>query len=83
MIRVLAPGLRTTVQDGGRYGHLRSAIPPSGPADPRALAAANTLVGNAAAAAGLEIVGGPFRFACDDTRVVAAAGPDVTLRTRD
>lgn len=83
MIRVLAPGLRSTVQDGGRAGHLRAAIPPSGPADPYAHAAANSLVGNETSAACVEIVGGPFRFACDDARLVAVAGPDVSVRGRD
>jgi biotin-dependent carboxylase-like uncharacterized protein len=57
-------------------------VPPAGPADPFALAAANALVGNAADAAGIEIVGTPFRFSCDDPRVVAVTGRDVSLSTR-
>lgn len=82
MIHVIEAGLRATVQDRGRFGHLRSGVPPAGAADPFALAAANALVGNAADAAGIEIIGAPFRFSCDDPRVVAVTGRDVALTTR-
>ena len=82
MIRIVEAGVRSTVQDRGRFGHLRSGVPPAGAADPFALAAANALVGNAENAAGIEIIGTPFRFACDDSRVIAVAGRDVSLATR-
>ena len=82
MIRINEAGLRSTVQDRGRFGHLRSGVPPAGAADPFALAAANALVGNADDAAGIEIIGVPFRFSCDDARVVAVTGRDVSLTTR-
>ena len=82
MIRIIAAGVRSTVQDRGRFGHLRSGVPPAGAADPFALAAANALVGNAADAAGIEIVGTPFHFSCDDARVVAVTGRDASLETR-
>lgn len=82
MIRINEAGIRSTVQDRGRFGHLRSGVPPAGAADPFALAAANALVGNADDAAGIEIIGTPFRFTCDDTRIVAVAGRDVSLSTR-
>lgn len=74
--------MRSTVQDRGRLGHLRSGLPPAGAADPFALAAANALVGNAEDAAGIEIIGTVFRFTCDDPRVVAVAGREVSLSTR-
>jgi biotin-dependent carboxylase-like uncharacterized protein len=83
MIHIHAPGLRSSVQDRGRFAHLQSGVPSSGPADPLAFVAAQTLVGNPADAAGIEIVGGPFAFACDDRRVVAVTGRDVALRARD
>ncbi len=83
MIHIVAPGLRSTVQDRGRSGHLRDAVPPAGPADPQAFAAANALVGDPPGAAAIEIVGLPFRFVSDDTRVVAATGRDVRIRGRD
>lgn len=82
MIRISEAGVRSTVQDRGRFGHLRSGVPPAGAADPFALAAANALVGNADDAAGIEIIGTPFRFTCDDARVIAVAGRDVSLATR-
>ena len=60
MLEVLRPGVLTMVQDAGRIGWARYGVPPSGPMDHAAFAAANALVGNAPDAAALEItVGGP------------------------
>ena len=83
MIRIEATGLRATLQDRGRFGHLREGVPPSGPADPAAFAAAQALVGNDVEAAAIEIVGDAFAFRCDDRRIVAVTGRDVALRARD
>ena len=83
MIHIDAAGLRATIQNRGRFGHLREGVPPSGPADPAAFAAAQALVGNELGAAAIEIVGGAFAFRCDDARVVAVTGRDVALRGRD
>jgi biotin-dependent carboxylase-like uncharacterized protein len=83
VIRIEATGLRATVQDRGRFGHLREGVPPSGPADPAAFAAAQALVGNDALVAAIEIVGDGFVFRCEDRRIVAVTGRDVTLRGRD
>jgi biotin-dependent carboxylase-like uncharacterized protein len=55
-IKVLKPGLATTVQDLGRPGYYHIGIPLSGGMDRHALAAANLLVGNAEGAAVLEAV---------------------------
>lgn len=55
MLDVLDPGLLTTVQDTGRRGWARYGVPPSGPLDAAAFAAANALVGNLPDAAALEI----------------------------
>lgn len=82
MLRVLEAGFRSTIQDAGRSGHLRSAIPPAGPADPVAFEAAQRLVGNTAADAAIEVVGTPFRFTLDGPRLVAVTGRDVHVRTR-
>ncbi len=54
MIEVLKPGMATTVQDLGRPGHYHLGIPIGGAMDRMALRAANLLVGNDEAAAGLE-----------------------------
>lgn len=83
MLRVIAAGLRSTVQDRGRFGHVRAAVPPAGPADPLEFATANVLVGNPPDAPAIEVVGSPFRFACDDARVIAVTGRLLQVRSRD
>ena len=55
---ISAIGPASSVQDGGRHGAQRYGLTPSGAMDRLALAAANTLVGNQALAASIEI--GPF-----------------------
>jgi len=55
---ISAIGPASSVQDGGRVGAQRFGLTPSGAMDRLALATANTLVGNALFAAGVEI--GPF-----------------------
>ncbi|HET8532986.1 MAG TPA: biotin-dependent carboxyltransferase family protein [Methylomirabilota bacterium] len=71
------PGPLTTVQDLGRFGHLRVGIPTSGPMDREAFVLANRLVGNPDGAAGLEctLVGPRVEFA--DERLVAVTGADM------
>jgi len=81
-LHVIEAGLRSTIQDAGRTGHLRSAIPAAGPADGVAFEAAQRLVGNDPGDAAVEIVGLPFRFTLDAPRLVAVTGRDVRLRTR-
>lgn len=56
MIEVLRAGLCDLVMDLGRPGRRALGVPAGGAADAAALAAANRLVGNDAAAAGLEVV---------------------------
>lgn len=55
-VKVVKPGLSTTVQDQGRPGYYHIGIPVSGGMDLLSLMAANLLVGNPAGAAVLEIV---------------------------
>ncbi|HEX5673740.1 MAG TPA: biotin-dependent carboxyltransferase family protein, partial [Azonexus sp.] len=64
MIEVLRAGMCDLVMDPGRPGWGALGVPAGGAADPGALAAANRLVGNDAAAAGLEIIlsGPTLRF---------------------
>jgi antagonist of KipI len=73
-VRVLRPGLLTTVQDTGRWGLQARGVPPAGPMDPWSHRLANALVGNAASAATLEVTlkGPEIEFA--DERIVAVAG---------
>ena len=63
-LRVLRPGLLSTVQDLGRFGYQHAGILVSGAMDGPALRVANLLVGNADDAAGLEItlLGPTIRF---------------------
>jgi biotin-dependent carboxylase-like uncharacterized protein len=73
-LRIVRPGMQTTVQDGGRWGWQRYGVPVAGPMDPRAHRLANALVDNEPEAATLEIslVGPELQF--DDARTVAVAG---------
>lgn len=80
MIKVLKPGLATSVQDAGREGHYHLGIPPSGALDQFALRAANLLVGNAPTAALLEctLLGPQLEFQRD--ALVAVCGARMTPR---
>jgi len=83
MMRIEIAGFGSTVQDQGRFGHLRAGVPISGPADPFAFRAAQSLVGNSVADAALEVVGAAFAFRCDDSRLIAVTGRDVSVAVRD
>ena len=75
-IKVLRPGLLTTVQDHGRYGLQHIGLCPGGAMDPVALSLANALVGNPAHEAALEItVIGPELLFEEDT-LVAVCGAE-------
>jgi len=77
-IKVLAPGLATSVQDLGRPGYYHLGIPISGGMDRFSLRCANMLVGNEEDAAVLEVVFmGPELEFLQDT-VVAVTGAEIT-----
>jgi biotin-dependent carboxylase-like uncharacterized protein len=75
-LKVLAPGLMTTVQDFGRPGYQRLGIPVSGALDPVSLRAANLVVGNPPGMGALEIVyqGPTLLVEADSVRVALAGG---------
>jgi biotin-dependent carboxylase-like uncharacterized protein len=74
-LRILQPGLCTTVQDRGRFGHQRQGVPVCGALDPDALAVANLAVGNPPDEAALELLAvGPTLEAMADSVRVALAG---------
>lgn len=73
-LHILTPGLLTTVQDSGRWGHQAIGVSVSGPMDPFALRLANALVGNPGTAAALEVTLTGPSIGFDDARVVAVAG---------
>ena len=80
-LRVLKPGLFTTIQDLGRPGHGRWGVSPGGAMDPLALALANRLVGNSAQAAALEVtvLGPELVFDVEATFAVTGADLGATL----
>ena len=84
-ITVLRPGLLTTIQDEGRWGHQGSGVAVSGPMDAFAHRLANALVGNPRDAATLEatLMGPELRI--EQPTVVAVTGGDlgVTLEKTD
>ena len=75
MIKVLQPGMFTTVQDLGREGFGPMGVSPSGAADAASLRVGNLLLGNLPGAAGLEmtLVGGTFLFSQGGTVVLAGS----------
>jgi biotin-dependent carboxylase-like uncharacterized protein len=79
-LRVLAPGLMTTVQDLGRIGDQRLGIPVGGALDALSLRAANLLVGNPPDVGGLEIIasGPTLAIEAESTRL-AFVGADADL----
>lgn len=76
-ITVVKPGMLTTVQDAGRWGHHAAGVAPTGWMDDVAPRIANALVGNREDAAVLEctLVGPTLRFAHD--ALVAVTGMPV------
>jgi allophanate hydrolase len=73
-LKVLAPGLHTTVQDLGRLGYQAIGVPVSGALDGFSLQLANALVGNSPRTPALEVLmsGPTFEVAADTVRVALA-----------
>ena len=75
-IRVLRPGLLSTLQDHGRHGLQHFGLCPGGAMDPVALSLANALVGNPRDEAALELtVIGP-QLAFEEDTLVALCGAE-------
>lgn len=83
MIKVIQPGLQTTVQDIGRIGYYEVGMPPSGAMDKYALKVSNLLVGNDENAAGLEItyMGPKLKF--ENDAVIAVTGGEIPPKIND
>jgi KipI family sensor histidine kinase inhibitor len=73
---VIEPGLFSTIQDGGRWGHQSSGVPVSGAMDSIAYRTANAIVGNEPGSAAVEatLAGPKLRF--DQRTMFAIAGAD-------
>ncbi len=82
-MRVVDPGLQTTVQDLGRRGYQKFGMPEGGAMDRVALRVANALVGNDEDAAGLEITlrGPGIEFETD--ALIAVCGAQCTATIAD
>ena len=80
-ISIIDPGLHTTVQDSGRWGHQSSGVPVCGAMDWIAYRTANALIGNPPGAAALEatMAGPKLRFEQRTTFAVAGADLGATL----
>ena len=78
-LRVIKPGMLTTIQDAGRWGLQSRGVPVAGPMDPVSHRLANALVGNDRLAATLEVtlLGPELEF--EDERLVSVAGADFEL----
>lgn len=79
-LRVITPGVLTTIQDRGRPHALASGVPPGGAMDRFAHAAANLLVWNDPSAAALECTLIGPRLVAERNCVVAIAGADLGAR---
>jgi biotin-dependent carboxylase-like uncharacterized protein len=75
-LRVVAPGLMTTLQDLGRPGYQHLGVPVSGALDPVCLRAANLVVGNPPGMGALEIAyqGPTLAIEADSARIAVAGG---------
>src|SRR5262245_41102370 len=83
-LRVVAPGLMTTLQDRGRRGYQHLGIPVSGALDVVSLAAANAIVGNGSGTGALEIAyqGPTLAVEADSVRVAFAGGAAAIVAVR-
>ncbi|OIK16312.1 KipI antagonist [Bacillus sp. MUM 116] len=76
-IKVLHPGLLTTIQDLGRYGSQKFGVIVSGAMDSYSLRAANLLVGNKENEGALEITLFGTSLLFEEDRVIAITGGDL------
>ncbi|AXI38174.1 MAG: allophanate hydrolase [Bacillaceae bacterium] len=77
MIKVITPGLQTTIQDNGRIGYYEVGMPPSGAMDKFSYIVGNLLVGNNENAAALEItyMGPTLEF--QEDAIIALTGGEI------
>ena len=80
-IRVISPGMLSTVQDLGRRGYSAIGVGRGGAADSLSVRVGNRLVGNDDRAAAIEMTwtGGTFEFACDAHIVLAGGNVDARI----
>ena len=76
-LKVLKPGMLTTVQDLGRWGHQASGVPVAGAMDIPALRMGNAMLGNSDGAAALEVTLMGPELAVSGRGLVLFAGADL------
>ena len=79
-LKVLRPGVQSTVQAGPRHGLRHQGVPHSGAADALSLALANRLVGNPLAAPGVEMSLSGAEFLAEAPTTLAVTGADSEVR---
>jgi len=77
-VLVLESGILTTIQDAGRPGLRRVAVPTTGCADPLSARLANACVGNSEDAPVIEVCGPGLRLRFEKTAFVALSGATVS-----
>lgn len=82
-MKVIEPGLLTTVQDLGRVGFQNDGVGPGGAMDRLAMRVANLLVGNPESAAGLEMTLKGPALAFEDDALIAICGADLSPSIAD
>ena len=80
MIEVLVPGILSSVQDSGRHGYRVYGVPRSGALDLYSYMVANSLVGNDADEACIEVIGGLFKFRALEETTLAVTGAEVQVK---
>lgn len=85
LLKVIAPGFHTTVQDSGRRGFRHVGVPVSGALDRDGFMLANALAGNDQNAACLEIIGsGPeFEVIASSVRLALVGGGNLEISGRE
>lgn len=78
MIKILKPGLLTTIQDLGRVGYQKQGIIASGVMDPMAHRIANLLVGNAQHAATMEMTLAGPKIQFQEKTLIAICGGNLS-----
>jgi len=82
-IRIIKPGLLTTIQDMGRVNHLAQAVPFSGAMDKLSARIANLAVGNDTGHATIEFTQSGAAFVTESDMLLAFSGDGAWLRTSE
>jgi antagonist of KipI len=77
-IKIIKPGLLTTIQDSGRYGYQKEGIITSGAMDSLALRIANILVGASEHAAGIEVTQQGPSILFEEGQLIAITGANLS-----